>query len=437
MSEDPRETPALDHRVPDASGPPAVELRGVTRTYTDQVAVRDLSLRVGEGEFFSVLGPSGSGKTTLLRMVAGFEDPDGGAILLGGRDVVGVPAHRRDVNTVFQSYALFPHLSVWDNVAYGLRRLGLRRAELRARVGDYLDLVQLAGYGRRRPHQLSGGQQQRVAIARALARRPRVLLLDEPLAALDAQLRAQLRVELTRIQREVGTTFLYVTHDQEEALVLSHRLAVLRAGRVEQVGTPADVYERPVSRFVAEFIRSSTTGGSNVLEGTVRTVTGAGNAALVEVSVGEGAVLAELPPGRALRRGQPVAVAVRPEKARLYSAEDDGPPPGWSRVPVRPRDTVYTGAATEHLVEVVGDPGATPLTVFTQNTRRAGETGPGGGPVLVGWEPRFSVLLADEPGRGDGGAEPGGRARPTAADGDPTPGSAPTPVGATSRADVS
>ncbi|WP_016697271.1 ABC transporter ATP-binding protein [Actinoalloteichus spitiensis] len=434
MSEEPRETPARVQRVPEPSGVPAVELRGVTRSYADQVAVRELSLRVGEGEFFSVLGPSGSGKTTLLRMVAGFEDPDGGAILLGGRDVVGVPAYRRDVNTVFQSYALFPHLSVWDNVAYGLRRLGLRRAELRTRVGDYLELVQLAGYGRRRPHQLSGGQQQRVAIARALARRPRVLLLDEPLAALDAQLRAQLRVELTRIQREVGTTFLYVTHDQEEALVLSHRLAVLRAGRVEQVGTPADVYERPASRFVAEFIRSSTTGGSNVLEGTVRTVTTAGDVATVEVAVGEGSVLAELPPNRALRRGQPVAVAVRPEKARLYAGEDAGPPSGWSRVPVRLRDTVYTGAATEHLVEVVGAPGAL-LTVFTQNTRRAGEAEPGGGPVLAGWEPRFSVLLDDDPS-GDASSEPSGAARPPAAETGLTPGSAPDPVGVTARSDV-
>ncbi len=237
-----------------------IELRQVWRHYGSQIAVADLDLQIGAGEFFSLLGPSGCGKTTTLRLIAGFERPDRGRILLQGRDLTEAPPHRRPVNLVFQNYALFPHLSVYDNVAFGPRSLRLSDAEIRRRVGEILEVVRLSDLARRRPHQLSGGQQQRVALARALVNAPAALLLDEPLAALDPDLRRAMRSELQRIQRQVGITFLLVTHDREEALSLSDRLAVMHRGRLEQVGTPRQLYDRPDSAVVATFL-----GAANLL----------------------------------------------------------------------------------------------------------------------------------------------------------------------------
>ena len=242
----------------------AVAMRGVTKRFVGVVAVDDVDLDVEAGEFFSMLGPSGSGKTTMLRMIAGFEQPTAGTIWLGGVDVTRLPPFDRDVNTVFQDYALFPHMTVEQNIEYGLKVRRVPRAERRTRVGDALETVRLEGYGSRRPSQLSGGQRQRVALARALVNHPRVLLLDEPLGALDLKLRGEMQIELKEIQREVGITFIFVTHDQDEALTMSDRIAVFNGGRIEQIGTPSELYERPVSQFVASFV-----GTSNVLSGDV------------------------------------------------------------------------------------------------------------------------------------------------------------------------
>src|SRR6188474_3326315 len=240
-----------------------IELSKLTKEFADVTAVDAIDLQVPAGEFFSLLGPSGCGKTTTLRMIAGFEQPTSGQILLDGTDVAYTPPHRRNVNTVFQNYALFPHLNVYDNIAFGLRRAKRPKAEIRERVGKALELVQLAGYEKRKASQLSGGQQQRVALARALILNPAVLLLDEPLGALDAKLRKALQIELKSLQQEVGITFVYVTHDQEEALTMSDRLAVMSNGRVEQIGTPSDVYEEPITAYVADFL-----GVSNLMDAT-------------------------------------------------------------------------------------------------------------------------------------------------------------------------
>src|SRR5215469_8028637 len=247
---------------PRSAGTPAVSLRGLRKSFGAVEAVAGVDLDIADGEFFSVLGPSGSGKTTILRAIAGFEQPTAGTVLLGGQDVTRIAPFDRDVNTVFQDYALFPHLNVVQNVGYGLRVKGVGRAECRHRAHEALEMVQLNGFGERRPAQLSGGQRQRVALARALVNRPRVLLLDEPLGALDLKLRQDMQIELKRIQREVGITFVCVTHDQEEALTMSDRVAVFNRGRVEQIGAPAEVYERPASAFVAGFV-----GTSNLLSG--------------------------------------------------------------------------------------------------------------------------------------------------------------------------
>ncbi|HEY0416430.1 MAG TPA: ABC transporter ATP-binding protein [Gaiellaceae bacterium] len=238
-----------------------VSVEGCRKTYGDVVAVDGVDLNVGAGEFFTMLGPSGSGKTTTLRMIAGFEQPDEGRITLGGEDITATPPYARDVNTVFQDYALFPHMTVAENVGYGLKVRGMPRAERRRQVDDVLEMVRLGGYGARKPVQLSGGQRQRVALARSIVNRPKVLLLDEPLGALDLKLRQEMQVFLKGLQRELGMTFLYVTHDQEEALTMSDHLAVFNNGRIEQVGTPEDVYERPATEFVAGFV-----GTSNIIE---------------------------------------------------------------------------------------------------------------------------------------------------------------------------
>ncbi|MGW4208783.1 ABC transporter ATP-binding protein [Lentzea sp. NPDC004789] len=364
--------------TPDTFAPVEIGLHGVRKRFSDQVAVDGISLNVHEGEFFSVLGPSGCGKTTVLRMIAGFVDPDEGRIELDGTDMVGVPPYRRDVNTVFQSYALFPHMSVWDNVAYGLKRKKIRGAELKKRVGEHLELVRLSQFAKRRPTQLSGGQQQRVAIARALAAGPRLLLLDEPLGALDAKLRKELQIELMRIQREVGTTFLYVTHDQEEALVLSHRIAVMNAGRIEQVGYPEDVYERPATRFVAGFI-----GTSNILDAEVSGVDGE-FAALT--AAGATNLRAKFSGG--VSHGQKVAATVRPEKVHLFDTTSE-PPTGWCVLQGVVQDVVYTGVSTQFVVDTPGGE----LVAFVQNAQRIDDAGAPGQPVRMAWDPEFTVLL--------------------------------------------
>src|SRR5262247_4447720 len=286
---------------------PAIELSGVVKEFQARgeviTAVAGIDLDIREGEFFSLLGPSGCGKTTTMRMIAGFEEPTQGAIRLHGQDVTNVPPNKRDVNMVFQSYALFPHMNVFENVAFGLRRKAVAKPELTRRVGEMLEIVDLAGRGERRPRELSGGQQQRVALARALVNHPRALLLDEPLGALDLKLRQAMQVELKRIQREVGITFVYVTHDQGEALTMSDRIAVMNEGYIEHLGTPRDIYEHPATRFVAGFI-----GTSNLLTGEVARV--AAGQAVIEVSPEERIIVPVQ--DRAVSEGSRLELTVRP-----------------------------------------------------------------------------------------------------------------------------
>ncbi|MGH3365728.1 MAG: ABC transporter ATP-binding protein [Nocardioidaceae bacterium] len=288
-----------------------LSLRGVVKRYADVVAVDQLSLEIGAGEFFSLLGASGCGKTTTLRLLAGFEQLDGGSILLDGVDQVDVPPHKRPVNTVFQSYALFPFMSVSDNVAFGLKYQSATNEETRSRVGRALDLVEMTGYANRRPHQLSGGQQQRVALARALVLEPTVLLLDEPLGALDAKLRRQLQLELRQLQRRVGTTFVYVTHDQEEALTMSDRLAILVDGKLEQVGAPSEMYSEPASSYVAGFL-----GSANLLEGVVVDVTDS----VVTCAVADLTLRAHR--SHPVEIGEIASVVVRPERVEISPVSD-------------------------------------------------------------------------------------------------------------------
>jgi spermidine/putrescine transport system ATP-binding protein len=310
----------------------AVGLERVSKRFDAVVAVDDVTLGVESGEFFSLLGPSGCGKTTSLRMVAGFERPDAGRVLVGGVDVTETPPHRRPVNTVFQSYALFPHLSVEQNVAFGLRFQRVDRRQARRRVAEALELVRLGGLGGRRPHQLSGGQQQRVALARALVLSPTVLLLDEPLGALDAKLRRELQIELKSIQRELGITFVYVTHDQEEALTMSDRLAVLARGRVEQLGTPREVYEHPRTAFVADFL-----GVSNLLRGHAEGDAVEVGGVVLRVAGGDGA------------RGV-VRLTIRPERVRIAPAGTSGE----NHVPATIERFVYLGSTTQVFVLLPG-----------------------------------------------------------------------------------
>ncbi|MHA0034395.1 ABC transporter ATP-binding protein [Deinococcus sp. PESE-13] len=301
--------------------------------------LKDIDLDIRRGEFFSLLGPSGCGKTTLLRILAGFEQADSGAVLIGGRDMTGIPAHRRPVNTVFQSYALFPHLLVADNVAFGLKQKGVRGAELRQRVERAMETVQIGQFGNRKPDQLSGGQRQRVALARAIVNQPEVLLLDEPLSALDLKLRKQLQVELSNLQEELGITFVFVTHDQEEALVMSDRIAVMNRGRIEQLGRAEDLYERPRTAFVANFL-----GSSNLLTGRVAELHG--TEATVQTEFGPLRTLH----GAGLSVGQEVTLSIRPEKLRM---ERDDETEG-NEVRARVDDIVYTGAENQYLLEAHG-----------------------------------------------------------------------------------
>ncbi|HEX6710848.1 MAG TPA: ABC transporter ATP-binding protein, partial [Rubrobacter sp.] len=351
----------------------AVELSGVTKRFGEFVAVDDLSLDVYEGEFFSLLGPSGCGKTTTLRMIAGFEEPTEGGISVDGDPVRGVPPYRRPVNTVFQSYAIFPHLNVFDNVAFGLRRSGVKGEELHKRVTDACEMVQLSGFEKRKPNALSGGQQQRVALARALVNRPKVLLLDEPLGALDLKLRKEMQLYLKDLQHEVGITFIYVTHDQEEALTMSDRIAVMNEGKVQQVADPPTLYELPRNRFVADFI-----GQTNVFSGTVESVSD-GRATLstpsgekVEATAGEVAV----------DIGTEAHAAVRPEKVRFGSEGDNV---STARI----RQIIYLGVSTQYIAEL---PGGEKLVLYQQNTRE--EDNPEvGQEVPVAWDARNCLIL--------------------------------------------
>jgi len=355
-----------------------IRLDRVTKRFGDVTAVDDLSLAIEQGEFFSLLGPSGCGKTTTLRMIGGFEDPTQGTISLGGNDVTEVPAYRRNVNTVFQSYALFPHLTVFENVAFGLRRKKVDKREIGRRAKEALVLVDLPGFERRKPSQLSGGQQQRVALARALVNRPQVLLLDEPLGALDLKLRKQMQLELKSIQHEVGITFLYVTHDQDEAMTMSNRLAVMRHGRIEQIGGPEDVYENPATEFVAGFL-----GASNLLDGKVSRRDGA----VATVLLTTGSTL-EVPAERLNGQTAAVKVGVRPEKIRL-EPDTVEIPSGWNSVTGTLRMATFVGVSHQFTVD---GPNDRVLTVYAQNLGAESIPAPGQRVRLV-WRPEHTFVV--------------------------------------------
>ncbi len=368
--------------------PPDVEILGVTKRFGDVTAVDRMDLRIAHGEFYSLLGPSGCGKTTTLRMIAGFEQPTEGDILLDGRPIAGVPPYKRNVNTVFQHYALFPHMDVAQNVGYGLRQRRTGRAEEQRQVAEVLALVRLSGYERRRTWEMSGGQQQRVALARALVNRPTVLLLDEPLGALDLKLRKEMQLELKALQREVGITFVYVTHDQEEALTMSDVIVVMRDGRIQQQGGPTTLYEHPVNRFVADFI-----GVSNPIAGRIVDFDASTRRATVET---KGLRLAGTvtDPTAQPDPGDAVTVAVRPERLRveprLGASTDLGP--GWTTIDGRINQGTYLGDQTEYRVQTDE---AGELIVRRQNAAGVGGgigLGPGD-PVKVSWHEDADLVL--------------------------------------------
>ncbi len=355
-----------------------LRLVGLTKRFGSFVAVDGIDLAVPEGSFFALLGPSGCGKTTTLRMIAGLETPSAGQILLGGKDVTDTRPFKRPVNTVFQSYALFPHLDVFENVAFGLRRRGFQHPK--PQVEEALELVQLGHLARRKPGQLSGGQQQRVALARAIVNRPRVLLLDEPLGALDLKLRRQMQVELKRIQTEVGLTFIHVTHDQEEAMTMADTIAVMNDGRIEQQGAPTELYESPRTTFVANFL-----GQSNLVTG--RRVT-QGEVIVVDVLGTQVAV----PPSRSHATGDSMLVGVRPEKVRLL-ADSAALPPGVNALHGGVvRDTSFTGVSTQYIVAM---PWGQEFTVFTQNLDAGGVVSPGT-PVTLAWDVQHTFALSGD-----------------------------------------
>src|SRR5437773_3242577 len=351
---------------PATQGIADVRLDHVTRRFDDVVAVDEISLEIDRGSFFAMLGPSGCGKTTTLRMIGGFEEPTEGTVYLGAEPVTGRPPYKRDVNTVFQSYALFPHLSIFENVAFGLRRRGFRGQEVRGRVTEIMRLVGLSGMEKRKPRQLSGSQQQRIALARALVNKPRVLLLDEPLGALDLKLRKQMQLELKAIQHDVGITFVHVTHDQEEAMTMADGIAIMNAGRIEQLGTPSELYEQPQTAFVAGFL-----GISNLLPGTV--------AGPDTVKLDEGTTVRV--PGEALngRTGR-VAVGVRPEKIRLGHAEEN-------RLSGRLLETAYVGVATQYVLETQ----AGNVSVYVQNSEPGAREE---SPSQISWSPDATFVAA-------------------------------------------
>ncbi|MBT3152856.1 ABC transporter ATP-binding protein [Streptomyces sp. CHD11] len=357
-----------------------VRLTGIGKTYGSFTAVHPLDLTVPQGSFFALLGASGCGKTTTLRMIAGLEEPTEGTVHLGDQDVTALPPYKRPVNTVFQSYALFPHLDIFENVAFGLRRRGIR--SVKKQVGEMLELVQLGEQARKKPHQLSGGQQQRVAVARALINHPRVLLLDEPLGALDLKLRRQMQLELKRIQTEVGITFVHVTHDQEEAMTMADTVAVMNAGRVEQLGSPADLYENPRTTFVANFL-----GTSNFIEAEVDSASGD------EIVLKAGGGKLVLPGARnsaSTTTGGKVLVGVRPEKISLTHADDAGEiPDGRNRITGRIADSSFTGVSTQFVVD---SPVCTDFEVYVQNIDRDARLTPGA-EVVLHWNPAHTFGL--------------------------------------------
>ena len=355
-----------------------VVLDQVVKRFGSVVAVDRLTLEIRRGEFFSMLGPSGCGKTTTLRMIGGFEMPTEGVVRLDGQDVTDLPAYRRNVNTVFQSYGLFPHLNVYDNVAFGLRRKKVAAKEVERRVNEALKLVSLAGYGKRRRSQLSGGQQQRVALARALVNRPQVLLLDEPLGALDLKLRKQMQLELKRIQKEVGITFVFVTHDQEEAMTISDRIAVMNNGKIEQLGPPEEVYERPATEFVAEFL-----GASNLLDGVYRGIQdGLG---LVELASGAKILI----PDTANRQiGEHVRVGVRPEKIHVLAAGAQ-PSPGQNVVGATLRSAVFAGVSFQYFFQTQE---GREMSAFDRNASGGAVAKPGEA-VRLAWAPEHTFVI--------------------------------------------
>ena len=362
-----------------------ITLRGVTKRFAGQAAVDNLDLDIPRGSFFALLGPSGCGKTTTLRMIGGFEEPTEGTIQLGGVDVTDVPPHKRDVNTVFQSYALFPHMTVEKNVAFGLERKKVARDEIKRRVAEALDLVELGALARRKPAQMSGGQQQRVALARALVNRPRALLLDEPLGALDLRLRKQLQLELSHIQREVGITFVHVTHDQEEAMSMADTIAVMRDGRIEQLGNAAELYDTPRTEFVANFL-----GSSNLID--VRPTGRAGDVATFEA---DGAARLSVPGARVDAAGEgPVRIGVRPEKIALHAADAGAPSVNGSNMLLgHVTDASFLGVSTQYVVRTDG---GDDIQVFAQNAG-AGlqQLGPGRRVAAV-WNPEHTFVVSKE-----------------------------------------
>jgi spermidine/putrescine transport system ATP-binding protein len=363
-----------------SAGVADVRLENVVKRFGDTVAVDDILLDIAHGEFFSLLGPSGCGKTTTLSMIGGFEMPTSGHVYLGGRDVSRVPPYKRDVNTVFQSYALFPHLNVADNIAFGLRRKGLGKTDVTRRVGEALALVDLPGFEKRTPAQLSGGQQQRIALARALVNEPRVLLLDEPLGALDLKLRKQMQLELKRIQQDVGITFLYVTHDQEEAMVMSDRLAVMNQGKIEQLGSPEEVYEAPATEVVASFL-----GASNLIPGTVA---GRGDGSdLAQVTL-QGGDVVRVPADRLPSGRSEVKIGVRPEKLRLVA---DSEPVGEASNVMTGRVVLASYLGVSHQYTLEGPEGAS-VTVYVQNIGSA-PAPTLGGTVRLAWLPEHTFVV--------------------------------------------
>lgn len=373
-------SPGEATRAPRVSGFEVEDLHlvNLTKSFGDFVAVDDLTLTIPAGSFFALLGPSGCGKTTTLRMVAGLEDPTSGQILLGEKDLTRLKAYQRPVNTVFQSYALFPHLDVFENVAFGLRRRGIK--DVSGAVTAMLDLVELGPLARRKPAQLSGGQQQRVAVARALINQPGVLLLDEPLGALDLKLRRAMQIELKRIQTEVGTSFVHVTHDQEEAMTMADTVAVMNNGRIEQMGAPVEIYDLPRTRFVATFL-----GQSNDVAGRVSS--SAGDDLVVEAS----GVRLVLPRSRSVVADGDLVIGVRPEKLSISSAASEGVH-GANVLPATVTDTSFTGVSTQYLVRTAwgGE-----WMVFEQN-RSLGASFRPGDEVLVHWNPEHTFGLAPE-----------------------------------------
>jgi spermidine/putrescine transport system ATP-binding protein len=355
-----------------------VSLEQVVKTFGNVVAVDHLDLAIRRGEFFSMLGPSGCGKTTTLRIIGGFEEPTEGTVRLDGKDITDLPAYKRDVNTVFQSYGLFPHLNVFENVAFGLRRQKVPGKDIERRVNESLELVNLARFGRRRPSQLSGGQQQRVALARALVNRPKVLLLDEPLGALDLKLRKQMQLELKRIQDEVGITFIFVTHDQEEAMTISDRIAVMNRGRIEQLGRPEEVYERPATTFVAEFL-----GASNLLHGRYAGAEGAYG--IVELHDGQRVRVRADP---ALTPGEEIQVGVRPEKISVkpHGTTVDA---GLNMMEATLRSAVFVGVSYQYFF-ATGE--GRELSAFDRNAGGGAVASPGEA-VCLAWNPEHTFVI--------------------------------------------